>query len=93
MRHDYLVSVLNGVFLCFCSFLCLVFRLNASKAKFGDKFSLVRDYTDSIASYVGRFGPGMVIYWFGYIDDIALPITCDRCVLLSDRFLGTAQNA
>lgn len=57
-----------------------------SKAKFGDGFTLTKDYTDSVSSYVGRFGPGMVIYWFGMIEDCPSPMLKDAGLLVVDKF-------
>lgn len=57
-----------------------------SKAKFADEFYLNKDYTDSISSYIGRFGPGMVIYWFGFIEDCGSPMLSDSGVLVTDQF-------
>lgn len=57
-----------------------------SKAKFADEYTLKKDYTDSLSSYVGRFGPGMVVYWFGFVSDCDCPMTQDDGVLLVDQF-------
>ncbi len=57
-----------------------------SKAKFGCKFFLEKDYFDSVQSYVGRFGPGLIIYWFGFITDCNTPMLRDAGVLVSDCF-------
>lgn len=57
-----------------------------SKAKFADEYTLERDYTDSVSSYVGRFGPGMVIYWFGFIEDCDCAMVNDDGVLVVDHF-------
>ncbi|GJQ11634.1 hypothetical protein GpartN1_g3425.t1 [Galdieria partita] len=57
-----------------------------SKAKFGDEYYLRRDYNDSISSYVGRYGSGMVIYWFGFLEDIDVPMLHDQGVVLSSSF-------
>lgn len=57
-----------------------------SKAKFGDDFFLKKDYKDSIKSYVLRFGPGMVLYWFGYITDHRAAILADEDVIVCDSF-------
>jgi hypothetical protein len=35
-----------------------------------------------VCSYVNRYGPGMVIYWFGFIDEL----NDHPDVLLMDRF-------
>jgi hypothetical protein len=29
---------------------------------------------DQLTGYVNRFGPGMVIYWFGYVDTVQYKI-------------------
>lgn len=56
-----------------------------SKAKFGDEYYLRKDYTDAVSSYVGRFGPGMVVYWSGFISDCDAPMLNDSGVLVVDR--------
>jgi len=33
---------------------------------------------------VSRFGSGLVIYWFGFIDE--LDVSCDKGIMLMDRF-------
>lgn len=76
-------DVLLRVPVAFCgSVVCWV----DSKAKFGDEFTLTKDYNDSISSYVGRFGPGMVVYWFGFIDDSISPMLADTGLLVVDSF-------
>uniref|UniRef100_A0A182PHI9 CDAN1-interacting nuclease 1 n=1 Tax=Anopheles epiroticus TaxID=199890 RepID=A0A182PHI9_9DIPT len=42
-----------------------------SKASFGDMESHKRYVKDQLSSYGNRFGPGMVIYWFGYVESIS----------------------
>jgi hypothetical protein len=39
-------------------------------------------------SYVNRFGPGMVIYWFGYTDEV----NDNPDILLMDHFLDTSED-
>lgn len=56
-----------------------------SKGKFGDEFYLRKDYTDAVSSYVGRFGPGMVVYWAGFISDCDTPMLNDSGVLVVDK--------
>ncbi len=44
-----------------------------------------RYYNDGIRQfrqYVNRFGPGMVIYWFGYVQDIPF----EESILITDAF-------
>ena len=53
-----------------------------SKAMFGDRESHVEDNLLQLQGYVNRFGPGMVIYWFGYIKSL----NTDPDILMMDRF-------
>jgi CDAN1-interacting nuclease 1 len=55
-----------------------------SKGKFGDEYFLQKDYTDAVSSYIGRFGPGMVVYWFGFIQDCDSPMLTDAGVYVVD---------
>lgn len=41
-----------------------------SKALFGDLRTHRRYLREQLTSYCNRFGPGIVIYWFGYLEDI-----------------------
>ncbi|XP_032455474.1 protein C15orf41 homolog [Nasonia vitripennis] len=41
-----------------------------SKAQFGNKETHNIYIKEQFLSYWNRFGPGLVIYWFGYLDDI-----------------------
>lgn len=41
-----------------------------SKALFGNHEAHKRYMKDQLTSYVNRFGPGIVIYWLGFLDDI-----------------------
>lgn len=59
-----------------------VVRWIDSKAKFGDSYAMRKDYSDAISSYVGRFGPGMVVYWFGFISDCDVPVLSDSGVFV-----------
>lgn len=62
-----------------------VVRWIDSKAKFGDEYFMNKDYTDSVSSYVGRFGPGMVLYWFGFVEDCDTPMLKDAGVVVVDK--------
>jgi hypothetical protein len=44
-----------------------------SKASFGDDRTHTQQMEGQYATYVNRYGPGCVIYWFGYISDLAVP--------------------
>ncbi|XP_046848945.1 CDAN1-interacting nuclease 1-like [Xenia sp. Carnegie-2017] len=55
-----------------------------SKASFGDEYNHKINMRDQLWSYWNRFGPGMVIYWFGYIDE--LDCHKDKGILLADCF-------
>nr|CAI5844420.1 unnamed protein product [Callosobruchus analis] len=55
-----------------------------SKALFGDK-EVHRDYMkNQYLSYWNRFGPGLVIYWFGYLETIVEPN--DKRFIIRDSF-------
>ena len=55
-----------------------------SKASFCDPLVHVERGADQFQGYVNRFGPGMVVYWFGVIDELAEESGGD--VLLVDDF-------
>lgn len=55
-----------------------------SKASFGDDYNHQTYLKDQFWSYWNRFGPGMVIYWFGFIDE--LDCNQDRGIILKDDF-------
>ncbi len=44
-----------------------------SKAIFGDQKEIRRHIKKQLAPYTELFGPGIVIYWFGYLNDIQPP--------------------
>jgi hypothetical protein len=39
-----------------------------SKASFGDPDTLQASLADQFAGYCNRYGPGLVIYWFGFVE-------------------------
>lgn len=53
-----------------------------SKASFGDECSHKSQAELQFQRYVNRFGPGMVIYWFGFVDEL----NNHSDVLLLDNF-------
>jgi len=54
-----------------------------SKASFGDEYSHKLN-VEQFWSYKNRYGPGMVIYWFGFIDE--LQFDEDSGIYLIDHF-------
>ncbi|XP_066026452.1 CDAN1-interacting nuclease 1-like isoform X2 [Pocillopora verrucosa] len=55
-----------------------------SKASFGDEYNHQTNLKDQFWSYWNRFGPGLVIYWFGFIDE--LDCNRERGIILKDDF-------
>ncbi|KAH1171997.1 CDAN1-interacting nuclease 1 isoform X2 [Mauremys mutica] len=55
-----------------------------SKASFGDECSHQAYLHDQFWSYWNRFGPGLVIYWYGFIEE--LDCHRERGILLKDCF-------
>uniref|UniRef100_M3XHR3 CDAN1-interacting nuclease 1 n=2 Tax=Latimeria chalumnae TaxID=7897 RepID=M3XHR3_LATCH len=55
-----------------------------SKASFGDECSHRSYLHDQFWSYWNRFGPGLVIYWYGFIEE--LDCHRERGILLKDCF-------
>ena len=55
-----------------------------SKALFGDEESHSGYLENQFWSYTNRFGPGLVIYWFGFIDE--LDVNLERGLMLKDEF-------
>lgn len=43
-----------------------------SKATFGDKVEVGADYRKQLCHYVDLFGPGVVVYWYGFLGDLSL---------------------
>ncbi len=43
-----------------------------SKASFGDPFEIRRHIRRQLKPYVERYGEGLVVYWFGYVEDVDL---------------------
>lgn len=62
-----------------------------SKASFGDMDSHLKYVRDQLISYGNRFGSGIVIYWFGYLDMIADCAENEDCVTVVDRFPGPEE--
>lgn len=54
-----------------------------SKAQFGDPESHQTYARDQYRSYWNRFGCGLVIYWFGFVDEISTG--CDEGFLIRDH--------
>nr|CAG4649525.1 EOG090X0A0V [Scapholeberis mucronata]SVE93757.1 EOG090X0A0V [Scapholeberis mucronata] len=55
-----------------------------SKALFGDEDAHRGYLKDQLYSYWNRFGPGLVIYWFGFVEDLE-KIHQNRIILIRDE--------
>ena len=45
-----------------------------SKATFGDLHEVRRHVKKQLAPYANLFGDGIVVYWFGFVDNVELPV-------------------
>lgn len=57
-----------------------------SKASFGDMESHKKYIRDQLSSYGNRFGAGIVIYWFGYVETVATCPENGSTIMVTDRF-------
>ncbi|KAK3772727.1 hypothetical protein RRG08_013420 [Elysia crispata] len=60
-----------------------------SKASFGDPINHQQYMIDQFMPYKNRFGPGAVIYWFGFVKELSE--TDERGILLLDKFPAADQ--
>ena len=44
-----------------------------SKASFGDRIEFNKNIRGQLTQYVEMFGPGVVVYWFGHVDNLDCP--------------------
>jgi len=58
------------------------------KGSFGDEVEYKRDYGKQLSKYAELFGPGMVVYWYGYLDDMPAHLLDDNVLLEDKRFFG-----
>jgi len=65
----------------------VVIRWIDSKAMFGDFHTHTSSNKDQLQGYVNRFGPGMVIYWFGFDPKVA---NAFPDVIVTDHFPSDA---
>lgn len=55
-----------------------------SKASFGDNKELERDSRRQIKDYIKYFGPGALVYWYGYVEGLKMK----DVLILSDDFFS-----
>eukprot|EP00211_Chloroparvula_japonica_P015651 CAMPEP_0119150506 /NCGR_PEP_ID=MMETSP1310-20130426/44910_1 /TAXON_ID=464262 /ORGANISM="Genus nov. species nov., Strain RCC2339" /LENGTH=216 /DNA_ID=CAMNT_0007142707 /DNA_START=185 /DNA_END=835 /DNA_ORIENTATION=+ len=63
---------------------CMVFWIE-SKASFGDLYMQSKN-REQLMGYVNRFGPGLVVYWYGYVT----PIHQEKDIVILDHFPRSA---
>jgi len=54
-----------------------------SKSMFGDDREVKRQFNKQLGPYLKYFGPGIVVYWYGFIDDITLG---DKIKIVDETF-------
>jgi hypothetical protein len=54
-----------------------------SKASFGDEVEIRRNTKRQLKAYTEMFGSGMVVYWFGFIEDVHSP---KNVLIVDDEF-------
>lgn len=70
-----------------------------SKAMFGDRDTFSSEHSAQLLGYVNRFGPGLVIYWFGCEEalrdaDQDVMVTCEFPAHVTSLLeLGAAPDA
>lgn len=69
-----------------CMYKGKVIQWIESKASFGDMDSHRRYVQEQLLSYGNRFGAGIVIYWFGYLDKIVECKENSNIIFVADQF-------
>lgn len=69
-----------------CMFRDIPIQWIESKASFGDMDSHKKYIRDQLSSYANRFGSGIVIYWFGYLETIATCPENGSTIIVTDSF-------
>ncbi len=59
-----------------------------SKATFGDPYEIKRHLKRQLEPYVDLFGAGLVVYWFGYVDDLKVKVPDGVDLLDASYFEG-----
>lgn len=62
-----------------------------SKASFGDMESHKKYVRDQLTSYGNRFGAGIVIYWFGFLETIEQCPENSNIIFVTDKFPDSAE--
>ena len=64
-----------------------------SKAYFADGVEIKKSYNKQFKHYVELFGPGIVVYWWGFVEDAVLPPEIKRHIIFVDgSFFEKAHN-
>ncbi len=64
----------------------VVIKWVESKALFGDPATMGEHFSTQLIPYRDRYGPGLVIYWSGYVAQAATRLSDGRGILVRDRF-------